>query len=98
MEHNGPQLMTLMDEIRSLRQEVATLNSGFATLVAYFKGRKTGLTVSTAEAATLLKTTPRLFRARYVNQGYIRPLRGHKCVFHRKDVERLRDQLSRKEL
>lgn len=82
---------TLMDEIRSLRQEVATL-------VAYFKGRKTGLTVSTAEAATLLKTTPRLFRARYVNQGYIRPLRGHKCVFHRKDVERLRDQLMRKEL
>lgn len=91
MEHNGPQLMTLMDEIRSLRQEVATL-------VAYFKGRKTGLTVSTAEAATLLKTTPRLFRARYVNQGYLQPLRGHKCVFHRKDVERLRDQLSRKEL
>jgi len=91
MEHNGPQLMTLMDEIRSLRQEVATL-------VAYFKGRKTGLTVSTAEAATLLKTTPRLFRARYVNQGYLQPLRGHKCVFHRKDVERLRDQLMRKEL
>jgi len=83
--------MTLMDEIRSLRQEVATL-------VAYFKGRKTGLTVSTAEAATLLKTTPRLFRARYVNQGYLQPLRGHKCVFHRKDVERLRDQLMRKEL
>lgn len=83
--------MTLMDEIRSLRSEVATL-------VAYFKGRKTGLTVSTAEAATLLGTSPRLFRARYVNQGYLQPLRGHKCVFHRKDVERLRDQLSRKEL
>jgi len=75
----------LIDELRSLRAEIATLT-------AYVRGRKTGPYVSTAEAAVMMGTTPRVFRALYVGAGRVKPINGHKCKFHRRDIERLRDR------
>ena len=52
-------------------------------------------TMSTREAAALLRMSPRQFRRVHVATGNIKPVPHHKCVFHRYQVEALRDKVER---
>jgi len=81
----------LREQLREIQQDLREIK---AAMVSIAPRQRSG-TIRTPEAAMMLGLDARKFRDLHVKTGNIQPVPGHKSIFRRADVERLRQQATR---